>query len=1002
MDWTSVAIWAGMLAGLRAGTTDFAMRPERWETRAAIPVVESVLRDPLSGPAAIDVLGESVSKADGSAGLLAAGFKSLGVEPAAPAPVPLLASVPDLPPELAAAVAKLVARLTAAQTDLKIAVDSLSPAERAQALSAAESAVGDTPFSTPRGEDFAVAARFDLSRLAAAGLSAAGGVDEALPALRTNARGDGAAFSTRFESAIGIVIVSSGDATLDAEDLSHAGLIVRLGGRTHYQGPAASASEGQIRVVVDLGGPAVLESSGSAAGAGDFGVGLLYILGAGPHSADVGGRSLGAARFGVGYAAINGDGTKLASRRLGQGAAAFGVGALDTRGDGTTLTQPLAGQGYGTARGAGIWRHRGANLNATCGYEVPDAREALGSVSMGQGAGMGPRAYAAGGVGVAHVTGADAHLMGSYFSQGTGYWHGLGALFIQGDGAKIQARRYSLGTGVHAGVGALDIKGAHADLKAWGVGPGFAWDYGVGLFRLRGDDASLRSDWAVGRGDLGGRALTWIEGDRNRLQLNDEGTGSYSRGEAGYGLAVIKGRGNKYRAGGLTAPLVLTDADWSKNPWGAVRAVGDLTLDTALTLPDPVWPATERSARAAAEAAQTAQLLSPPPAASARERLARILFAAAADILDTRPAQGSALSLSALDESDAPALASLLDTDRFDELIWARLAAAGLGPAAARAAAAESVHATGVRRAMLLDWLRFGHAAEALPVLEEAQKSPDWRERRAAGGVISSLFDDEGGDEPGRRRVLRAGAAGNSSPETIGRRHLSDLDSALALAGAPTPQERIELLSKSGSPFDAVAADAINAYAVMVSSHPERKAAMAREEKETKALVERARADLRAAAADPDDEAASGALLGLGGLGFKADAPVLLAALSSPSGLRREAASVGLSRLGENGRSAIKSALSDLEPRTRALGALAAAQTWDVETFTLLKGALSDRAVLVRAAALSGLNANQAITAPAKIKLLPELTRLAKDDPDPGVRASATLAAAAIAPAKTP
>jgi HEAT repeat protein len=991
MGWSSVAIWAGLLSGLRAGTTDFALRPERFETRATIPAIEAVLRDPLTGPAAADALGAKIANAASSSELIAAGFASLGVTPAVPAEAAAPQPAPVVTPAaLQVPISHLIAKLSAAHADLEKAVASLPPEERERALIAADAAVDEVQTRPVRGEDFDAAVRFDLPRLAAAALAAARAVDEALPALMS---AGGPAFTARATSDFGDVLISSGDVEYGPEELSHAGLIVRLGGRTRYRGPVAAAGPGQLRVVVDLGGPAVIESTGTAGGAGEFGVGLLYLAGTGPYEVSAGGNSLGAGRFGVGYASVVGNKTKLSSRHFGQGAAAFGVGVLETRGDDAALTIPLAGQGLGATRGAGIWRHRGAGLSASCGFEFADAREPLGTQSLGQGAGMGPRAFAAGGIGVAHVTGDRATLNASYFAQGSGYWRGLGALFIRGDDARLQARRYSLGTGVHAAVGVLDVKGRRARIDAWGAGPALGWDYGVGLFRLRGDEARARSDWADGRAELGGRSLTWIEGDRDEISLAEFGAGTFSRAQAGYGAVVLRGKGGRVHAPGLAAPVALA-GDLRATPWAALHAEGAWTLDSGLKLPDPTWPAADQSSRAAAEAGQADRLLQAPPGETPRARVARLLYAASVDILDPRPADGAARGLASLNADDAPALASLIDPDRFDELIWARLAASSLGPAAARAAAAEATHATGTRRTVLLDWLRFGRAEEALPVAEAALRDADWRVRRQGAVLLGALFGNEGGDEQGRLRFLRDGAAG--------KRRLGDLYAALALAGPVSAGERLDLLAKAGTPFDMVARAALDAYAAALSSSPARAAAVAREASDSAALAARAAADLRAASVDPDDETAASALQALGGVGGK-DAPATLAAaLTVPSAARREAAASGLARLGPTGKSAIARALSDHDARVRALAALAAAQSWDKDVFALLSRALKDREASVRAAAVAGLGAAQATLAVEKKGFLPALHKIAARDPDNGVRASAALAAAAISPAQTP
>jgi len=998
LSWAAAAAWTGLLVGLRAGTTDLALRPERWETRAPLALVEGVLREPLTSPAAVDALEARLSSARGSAELLAAGWDSLGV-PVSELPFsPGSAAMPDLPTALERPIAELVSRLEAARLELDRAVGSLSTADRARALAAVEAAVGDDPYAASRGKDFDAAVRFDLARLASAGALAARAVDEAIPELERARVGLPAAFSAKRHSPIGYILVSAGDAELGAEELAAAGLVVRLGGRTRYTGPAAAASEGQVRVVIDLGGPAVVDSTGPAAGSADFGIGLFHLLGPGPHEVRAGDRSLGAARFGVAYAAVSGASSRLASRRFSQGAAAFGVAALDTRAAKLELRAPLAAQGYGTTLGAGLWRHRGDDLFASCGFELTDPREPLGFMSFGQGAGMGPRAFAAGGVGAAHVTGDRVRLEGSYFAQGAGYWRGLGALFVRGDDARLKARRYGLGSGIHAAVGALDVRGKRARIEAWGVGPGFGWDYGLGLFRLRGDGARVRSDWAVGRADLGARSLSWIEGDGNELSLAGFGTGSYLRAQPGYALAVIKGAGNRLRAPGLAVPA-RGAFDLASTPWGVLRAEGDLTLDPALALPDPSWPpadAAALAARAAAERVRAAEMLAPPPGEDVNARIRRLLFAASAQILDEKPAETAARGLSALTARDAPALAAALDPDRFDELIWARLGAASIGPAAARAAAAEAAKSQGARRAALLEWLRFGRAVDGLRESERALRDPDWRVRRQAAFVLGALFSEEGGDEPGRRRLLRAASAGAATHETLGRKRLPDFYSALALAGPVDPGLRTRLLAAAGTPFDAAAPGAAKLFSAAVSSSPAIGRALAKEEADCARLAPRARALLRAAARDADDEAAAAALHALGGLGSGEDAPALADALSAPAALRREAAAAGLARLGPGARKELAGALADAAPSVRALAAVAAAQSWDPGVFELLRGAFNDAAPSVRSSAVAGLGAAQGAVAAAKGSLKPELLRLARLDPDAGVRASAAFAAAQL------
>ncbi len=1000
MALASTAVWAGLLAGLNAGTTQFAMHPERWETRSSLPLVEDLLRSPLQTSQTIDFLADLVKRPSTSADQITSAFKAIGVVPKVSQSPGTSPTMPvNLPAELSAPVGMLLAGLISAQSGLNGAVYSLNTRQRAEARIAPESAASDDPFLLPQAHSFDVANRFDLARLAASGILAARSVDAAIPRLKS-ARVSGP-FDVRWQSPVGDVIISSGNASFDSITLARTALLVRLGGSTRYLGPAASAEEGHIRIVLDLGGPVTVVSSGPAAGSGTYGLGLFYALGPGPHSADVGERSLGAAHFGVGYAAFEGDRVYLSSRRFGQGAAAYGVGVLVTSGTNAALRSTLAGQGFGGTQGAGLWLHDGDGLNAQCGFNVPDAREPLGSLSMGQGAGMGPRAFAAGGLGIASIVGNHPTLTASYFSQGSGYWHGLGALFIRGDDARVQSRRYGLGTGVHFGIGSFNLVGRRADVVGWGVGPGFAWDYGVGLFELHGDDAHIRSDWANGRSDLGGLAMALIEGDRNELSLQGFGTGSFSRSQAGYGLVAIRGDGVRLRASDLQLSVALSSYSILRaDPWGALQIDGHVALDPSLNLPEPKWPPPQRDEWARTQSASSSRLLEFVKNEDKRVRLSRLLFSASAAILDPRPAQAATIALVGLPASDASDLAALLDADRFDELVWVRLAAASLGPAAARAAAREYPRARGARRAALLDWLKFGALAESLPVARSALRDADWRMRRQAAFVIGTLFDDAAGDEPGRRRFLRDSLAASAAPETLGRKHLSDLYSALALAPSSSADIRRELLAISGSPFDNVSSDAVRRYISEIKSHPQLADAFRREERDAAELLSRARRSLRTATDDADDEVAASALESLGRLGNALDSPRLIVALSALSPVRRQAAVAGLAHLGPAAHEALRVACDDPRPDLRALVASAAAQSWDAPVYLLVKKDLKDRSSVVRAAAVAALGATQSGLVKTQAELVPELSELIKTESDPGIWASATLALAKIVPKK--
>ena len=90
---------------------------------------------------------------------------------------------------------------------------------------------------------------------------------------------------------------------------------------------------------------------------------------------------------------------------------------------------------------------------------------------MCQGVAFGNRAYAGGGVGIALINGNNNLIKGSYFSQGSGYFHALGIFRVRGNGNVMQARRYDLGSGVHYAFGHFQLFGDHNRVLNWGVGP---------------------------------------------------------------------------------------------------------------------------------------------------------------------------------------------------------------------------------------------------------------------------------------------------------------------------------------------------------------------------------------------------------------------------------------------------------------------------------------------------------------------------------------------------
>src|SRR5262249_25855051 len=147
-------------------------------------------------------------------------------------------------------------------------------------------------------------------------------------------------------------------------------------------------------------------------------------------------------------------------------------------------------------------------------------------------------------------------------------------------------------------------------------------------------------------------------------------------------------------------------------------------------------------------------------------------------------------------------------------------------------------------------------------------------------------------------------------------------------------------------------------------------------------LLPKAAKALRRALLDPEPEVRQSALAALGSLGLSEDAPRLAQSLEDARAIVRDAAALGLSRLGPAARPILAAALSPRRAKAaRLAAATAAAQSFDPETVLLLKPLLSDPDEGVRLHAIAALSELQATTRPLLREFAPELDRLKNGDP---------------------
>lgn len=968
------------LAHVRAERADLAIRLDRWETALPLASIDGLLADPLSLPQTLDAWAERLAAVSSTrtASSFAAELLSqpLPFHPAKPTP-PIQLPASDLPPPLWEPIRYLAQIVWAAHGKVRHASVSMTEEERERALRAVRGIIFDDEDAPPAKTAFDAAARFKLGPMLEAAdlLEAAASVAARLQALSTvmapQAR-------VRFSMPFGDVVVAGcGDHAYAQEDLRGVALLVDLGGRSHYAAAPAAAGPGEVRLVLDLSEG--VEAAGAAA-SGVFGAGAFLL----PNTAGVktikgGDISLGAGLFGAGIFQAAGK-IVLESGRFSQGAAAFGIGICSIEGNEARLTIRQSGQGFGFTQGAGLLRVKGDAAVLDGGLNEPDARDPKGALSLSQGVGYGPRAWAAGGAGLALIQGDRNELKASYMAQGMGYWRAFGGLFILGNENRVQGRRYVQGAGVHTAPGGFLLRGNRNKTASWGVGPAIGWDWGVGVFDARGNENSFSSEWASGRGDVNGHGLALVRGKDNRVALGGLGSGAFKRGAGSYGLAAVEAED--------ALPL-----GWDS--WGVALA------RPAVLAPEiPAWPDIPRDKQLLRERERLIARLNASAHLPARERAAHILWAIASADLDSAGTLAAAKELLRWDKDRAASLPTLLAPEDFDGWVWLRVLIPARGRELKDSLKKEFAAAKGLRRALVLGQLGRLPLKDAIEEALDGLKDSDWRVRQTAAGILGRYLDKGKGQEPGRRRLLEACARVCESPAgfqpdsdeekrwitEIGEQYLPDLYSVLNLIDL-SAEERAALLAVQ-DPFAPAQTPLLRELARLLRKdgacpqllREELSAASQAEGKILKAL--------RAKLADKEREVVHAALLALGGAGRGEDAARLLPFLEAEAAQLREGAAAALARLGPAGLPALQAALRSPSARMRAHAAAALARAGEPQVLAALGPAFSDTDPLVRRTALAGLLAAQNPLVGERKRFLGEVARLA-NDPDPSVRAQA-------------
>ncbi len=953
-----------------------------------LPVVKNLLAVPFALTPEAESIGDRVAASSASGDLFDAAYRVVFASAVPPAFRPSAAMPPypaDWPRALEPSVRGLYAALGQSQARLDAAVASLSKKDR-------EGFLRLISWPTPQGakpqdeilsrltrERFDAMKGFDDANLWAAGGTLMRAVDVVLPDVAALSASS-SAFAVpsgrplRWKTPLGVVALGgAGDDAYGEGSLDDVVLLIDLGGHNAYSTPVAAAREGQIRVVIDEGKDVDIHGSSVPAcnaGCGAFGIGLLYFPNrGGVKRIETGSYAAGYGAAGVGGLFLKGT-ADVRGGDYAQGAAHFGLGIFDAgHSESSSYLITSKGQGYGWTRGVGLFRHEGNASAIRGGLTRPDPREPLGTDCECQGTGMGPRPYAAGGVGVAAVSGDSVTVLGNYFSMGAGYADSLGIFRFRGDHSTLQARRYDMGTGVHYAAGYFSLIGSDDRVLTWGVGPAYGWDHSVGASSIQGERNEIQGDWAMGVASIGSSALGYYNLRDSKLKLCQFGNGQFYWNEAAYTIQLLEGTGNRVACQGESAAGPGSVIRMG-NPWGVYRVAPGTPFVKDLGLAPPVWRTIARDKAIQQERVRLESVLDAALKESPKERISDMIDAASAFSVDKEtPRKAMGMLLRGLSDKE---LLLLIDLDSSVDAAITRdavLAAYG-GKAAVEAIMGRMKSAPTSRWGEILFFLRdqplrFA-APKLLSILNKPPKASDSWLRSTALDVLTEFLDQDANRNTGRRALLEALDRFLGEPSDANRAELSRLVNQLNVRGGfgllasladSDPSTRLRFHGKIGEEFSfGMGGPAADEFIAIAVERRDRVRASVREElRLVEELQPRVRAELasvlRSTGTDVQD--LHRAIVNLSRIGNPDDAALLAPFLRHAKSSVREPAAIALARFGDAGYPFLERAMIDGTVLMRSTVVAAVSQSSTNKARELYKRGLADSSSQVRLTALS-------------------------------------------------
>ncbi|MBU3741343.1 MAG: HEAT repeat domain-containing protein [Candidatus Kapabacteria bacterium] len=318
-------------------------------------------------------------------------------------------------------------------------------------------------------------------------------------------------------------------------------LIVDIGGNDTYQlsdTEKDTALAYGVRCIVDFDGDDAYLASDYDLGSGLGGIGIVIDRnGNDTYRADD--QSLGCGIFGVGIVHdLAGNDSYLGGQNT-QGCGIFGLGLLLDDGGFDLYRSHAQAQGFGGTRGVGILSDRSGNDTYLAISPYVDVlRYEAHHVTFTQGAALGIRPIASGGIGLLLDHGGNDQYSTDIYGQGTAYWYGLGALIDDDGEDRYQAYQYAQGSGVHFAWGALRDRAGDDVYVSHGVSQGCGHDVATGtLIDEAGNDSYTCESLSLGGGNANAVSiLVDAAGNDAYVASNTQNTMGFSDYRRGYGM----------------------------------------------------------------------------------------------------------------------------------------------------------------------------------------------------------------------------------------------------------------------------------------------------------------------------------------------------------------------------------------------------------------------------------------------------------------------------------